>query len=170
MAMVDKELEKVLWKDPLPLAKKILDAIVVGKDTVFQLSKEKETKRLFAGNWNGHWHLGDNDNAFSCNKIIRATKSPESQMHESFYFERVLAANSIHKGMFKPLDDQDPECAKFILEEFFALGSQLDLVKSRWTRQRNMVISHCWSLQEACAELRIDPWKFAIKANLLSGG
>lgn len=164
--MIDQALEEALWKNPLPLVKKILDAIVVGKDTVFQLSKEKETKRLFAGKWNGHWHLSDNDNAFSCNKIIRATKPPETQMHESFYFERVLAANSIHKGMFKPLDDQDPECAKFILEEFFALGSQLDVVKSRWSNTKEKVVEHCWSLQDACMTLDIDPWMFAIKANL----
>lgn len=164
--MVDKELEKVLWKDPLPLAKKILDAIVVGKDTIFQLSKEKETKRLFAGNWNGHWHLGDNDNAFSCNKIIRATKPPETQMHESFYFERVLATNSIHKGMFKPLDGENPMLVRFILENFFSFGAQLDVVKSRWSNPREKVVKHCWSLQDACTALNIDPWAFAIKANL----
>ena len=65
--MVDRALEEALWKDPLPLVKKILDAMAVESTP---LSQEAETKKLFAGEWKGHWHLGDNDNAFSCNKII----------------------------------------------------------------------------------------------------
>ena len=164
--MIDQDLEQALWNDPFPIVKKILDAMVVWDDTVVKISKEAETKRLFAGEWNGEWHLGDNDNAFNSRKIIRAIRPPETRMHVEFKFSRMINDAGIHKGMFKPLDEENPEYAKFILEGFFRIGSQLDLVKSRWTPPRNKVIEHCWSLQDACNELKIDPWKFALMANL----
>ena len=159
--MVDKELEEALWKDPLPLIKKIIDAMVVEST---RLSRGAETKKLFAGEWKGTWHLGDNDNAFSCNKIIRAVKSRQSM---NFMFDRALNdTGAIHAMMFKPLDGEDPVLVRFILENFFSLGARLDVVKSRWSHPRKNVVEHCWSLQDACFALNIDPWKFAIKANL----
>lgn len=161
MAMVDKELEEALWKDPLPLIKKIIDAMVVESTP---LSRGAETKKLFAGEWKGTWHLGDNDNAFSCNKIIRTEKSRQSM---NFMFDQALNDTSaIHAMMFKPLDGEDPVLVRFILENFFSLGARLDVVKSRWSHPRKNVVEHCWSLQDACFALNIDPWKFAIKANL----
>ena len=159
--MVDRALEEALWKDPLPLVKKILDAMVVESTP---LSRGAETKKLFAGEWKGSWHLGDNDNAFSCNKIICAEK-PRQPMNSMF--DQALNDNSaIHAKMFKPLDDEDPVLVKFILENFFSLGARLDVVKSRWCHPRKNVVEHCQSLQAVCTALNIDPWKFAIKANL----
>lgn len=160
--MVDRALEEALWKDPLPLVKKILDAMAVESTP---LSQEAETKKLFAGEWKGHWHLGDNDNAFSCNKIICAEK-PRQPMNY-FMFDRALNDNdTIRAKMFKPLDGEDPVLVRFILENFFSLGAQLDVVKSRWSNPRKKVVENCWSLQDACMALSIDPWAFFIKANL----
>lgn len=159
--MVDRALEEALWKDPLPLVKKILDAMVVESTP---LSQGAETKKLFAGEWKGYWHLGDNDNGFSCNKIICAMR-PKQPMN--FMFDRALNDNdAIRANMFKPLDGEDPVLVRFILENFFSLGAQLDVVKSRWSNPRKKVVEHCWSLQDACMALSIDPWKFAIEANL----
>lgn len=161
MAMVDRALEEALWKEPLPLVKKILDEMVVGS---IPLSQGAETKKLFAGEWKGHWHLGDNDNVFSCNKIICAVK-PRQPLN--FMLDRALNDNdAIRIKMFKPLDDEDPVLVRFILENFFSLGAQLDVVKSRWSNPREKVVEHCWSLQDACMALSIDPWAFAIEANL----
>ena len=160
--MVDRALEEALWKDPLPLVKKILDAMAV--ESTIPLSQGAETKKLFAGEWRGAWHLGDNDNAFSCNKIIRAERPRQPT---SFMFARALNDNdSIRAKMFKPLDGEDPVLVRFILENFFSLGAQLDVLKSRWSNPRKKVVEHCWGLQDACSALGIDPWKFAIEANL----
>ena len=159
--MVDKELEKILWRDPLPLAKKILDAMAVVSTSLFQGA---EAKKLFAGKWKGSWHLGDNDNVFSCNKIIRAVR-PRQPMN--FVFDQALNDNgAIHGKMFKPLDGEDPVLVRFILKNFFSFGARLDVVKSRWSNPREKVVEHCQSLQDACIALNIDPWAFAIKANL----
>lgn len=159
--MVDKELEKILWRDPLLLVKKILDAMVVESAP---LSQGAETKKLFAGEWKGCWHLGDNDNAFSCNKIIRAVR-PRKPMN--FMFDRAINDNNaIRAKMFKPLDGEDPILVRFILENFFSLGARLDVVKSRWSNPRDKVVEHCQSLQDACFALNIDPWTFVVKANL----
>lgn len=159
--MVDKALEEALWKDPLPLVKKILDAMVVESTP---LSRGAETKKLFAGEWKGAWHLGDNDNVFSCNKIIRAER-PRQPMN--FMFDRAFNSNdAIHTNMFKPLDGKDPVLVRFILENFFSLGARLDVLKSRWSSPRENVVEHCQSLQDACMVLGIDPWAFFIKANL----
>ena len=159
--MVDRALEEALWKNPLPLVKKILDAMVVESTP---LSQEAETKKLFAGEWKGCWHLGDNDNAFSCNKLIRAER-PRQPMN--FMFARALNDNdAIRAKMFKPLDGEDPVLVRFILENFFSLGARLNVVKSRWSNLREKVVENCRSLQDACFALNIDPWAFAIEANL----
>lgn len=84
--MADNEnenLEKALWKNPLPIVKKLLDKIAIG-DVAINRLKTKETKRLFAGKWRGSWYLGDNINAFYCNKIIRVVRPSKSTIRLNY--------------------------------------------------------------------------------------
>ena len=154
----DIDLELQLWKNPLPVAKKILDTMTI-QDCIFE---KRKTKKLFAGKWNGALYLCDDDNMFNCAKAIRAVVPLEDSVSKSFMSKSMVSCAGVR---FKLLDDKDSRYAKHVLERFFKCGASLEVAKSRWTFKKP-VVKDCWSLQSACCALGIDPWVLIVENDL----
>lgn len=161
----DIDLERQLWKNPLLVAKKILDAMAVGDC----ISEKSKTKKLFAGKRNGAWYLCDDDNMFNCAKAVKAVVPLEDSVSKSFMYTNKSIVNfaglKFELLHYKSLDNENPRYAKLVLEKIFKCSASLEVVKSRWI-SREHVVKDCWSLQGVCCALGIDSWALVVENDL----
>lgn len=159
----DKKLEDTLWRDPLAVAKKILDKACNAQPSPWY---DYPTQHLFIGEWDQEILLGDNENIFSCNKIISFTFAHAGRREMWSIFGHNA---TIKHEMLKCLDygSISPKKRDEMLREFFCSGHDIKVCKSRWISTDDcQAMENCKSLVDACRKCGLSPEELAIEIDL----
>ncbi len=157
MDAVDSKIEEQLWQHSSAVLQCILNH-AARTPTLSQWVEPKITDNVYIGKYCSHWCIGDNENLFSCNRIIGATED------DGDFYRDARSGVSLH--MFKPIDELGQETANAVLKSFFRSGNYIQLVKSRWLPSGKIIVKECRSLLDACRQLDIDVYKLLIELDI----